>query len=137
MCRMIATVGSFDAAAPLIARFQRESVEGAHLPDHPRGHRDGWGLVKEGAYVGRSSRDAFDDPEYTRAAARVAGPRRGVVLAHLRAASAGAVTLENTHPFLAGGLAFCHNGSVEGIARPGESDSRAYFELILDERLGP
>src|SRR5438874_4997164 len=95
MCRMFATVGSYDAAAPLVARFQRESAEGARVPDHPGGHRDGWGLVKGAAYLGRSARDAFDDPEYAAAAARVRGPGRGVALAHLRAASAGAVNVEN------------------------------------------
>lgn len=137
MCRMLAAVGPFDRAAHHVARFHREAVDGTALADHPRGHRDGWGIVKSGAYLGRSSRDAFEDPAYEDAAQRVGGAGRGAVLVHLRAASHGAVTLENTHPFVAGGLAFAHNGSVEGIAPPGENDSRAYFQAILDERQPP
>src|SRR5438067_11100449 len=81
MCRMLATVGSYDEAAPLFARFHRDAAEGATLPDHVRGHRDGWGIVKGAAYLGRSARDAFDDPAYAAAAARVAGPGRGVATA--------------------------------------------------------
>lgn len=136
MCRMLATVGPFDEASLLVASFRNEVHRGKRLLVDTTGHRDGWGVVAgtPPAHAGRSVLDASEDPSYPEAAARVgrmAG--RGVLLAHLRAASAGAVEVENSHPFLGDGLAFCHNGTVRGLEGPGGSDSRGYFAQVLDE----
>lgn len=136
MCRMLGAVGPLGEAAALLATFRQQAAAGTTLPDHARGHRDGWGIARAAGdglvrHAGRSTLDASEDPEYPLAAARVAEPGRGVAMVHVRAASAGAVSLENTHPFIEGNLAFCHNGTVHGIAEDGESDSRAYFARIL------
>ncbi|HEX2021939.1 MAG TPA: class II glutamine amidotransferase [Candidatus Thermoplasmatota archaeon] len=135
MCRMLGAVGPLREAAPLVASFRREAQDGARLTE-TRGHRDGWGIVAGAppAHAGRSAKDAFDDPAFPEAAAKVARDGRGVALVHLRAASAGTVSVENAHPFVGDGLAFCHNGTVHGIAPPDRSDTRAYFERILRER---
>lgn len=138
MCRMLGAVGPLAEAASLLATFHEQAAKGRTLPDHERGHRDGWGIVRAAGdglvrYAGRSTLDASEDPEFAAAAARVAEPGRGVAMAHVRAASAGAVTLENTHPFIEQNLAFCHNGTIHGLGAKGESDSRAYFARIVDE----
>ena len=135
MCRMLGAVGPLREAAALVASFRREAVDGARLAE-TRGHRDGWGVVAGAppAYAGRSARDASDDPAYPDAAARVARDGRGVALVHLRAASAGSVSVENAHPFVEDGLAFCHNGTVHGVAPPDQNDSRAYFAQVLRAR---
>lgn len=136
MCRMLATVGPFAEASPLVASFRNEVHRGKRLLVDTTGHRDGWGIVAGAApaHVARSVLDASEDEAYPEAAARVARmPGRGVALAHLRAASAGAIEVENSHPFVEGGLAFCHNGTIRGLSGPGGSDSRGYFARVLEE----
>ena len=129
---MLACVGPLDDVSPLLAAFRHEAARGKRLLERD-GHRDGWGIVVGAEHVGRSPLDASDDPAYLDAAAHVAREGRGIALAHLRAASAGAKTVENTHPFVEDGLAFCHNGNIRGLAPEGESDSRAFFAAILTE----
>lgn len=136
---MMAVVGSRAAAQEMCARFRVEASRGRVGARMEPGHRDGWGIAflgRDGAlhHAGRSTRDAETDPEYPRAVERLAqAVGRGVVLDHLRKVSLGAKTLENTHPFLEGGFAFCHNGTVRGVAPPGENDSRALFARLLAE----
>lgn len=67
-------------------------------------------------------------------------------IAHLRFASTGAVSSENTHPFEQNGLLFAHNGEVGEIDRikqrlspefqalvQGQTDSECIFALITQE----
>lgn len=135
MCRMMAAVGPFDEAAPFVLRFRDEAFRGKRLLLDKDGHRDGWGIVagEPPAHAGRSVLDASADPSYPEAAARLARRGRGVSLVHLRAASMGAVDVENAHPFLGDGYAFCHNGTIHGLEGPGGSDSRGYFADVLAE----
>lgn len=135
---MLAVVGDRARAAQQLARFRRLASTGRVAKGAAPGHRDGWGIVhaEDGrvAHAGRSTLDASTDPAFDAAVARVAqAPGRGAVVAHLRKASLGAVALENTHPFVEDGLAFCHNGTVEGVAPPGENDSRALFGRVLED----
>lgn len=113
-------------------------------------HGDGWGVaaVEE---AGRSPRvevsagSALDDPAFDVATAE----RRAVAsMVHLRWATNGlAVRPENSHPFLADGIAMAHNGSIKpmapldallepGIAATlrGTTDSERYFALIRQHR---
>jgi predicted glutamine amidotransferase len=86
---------------------------------------------------------AFADEAYARAA-RTACSRTFV--AHVRHASTGAPTRENTHPFEADGRLFAHNGVVEGLPEiedrlgregmarvAGDTDSERVFALITRE----
>jgi predicted glutamine amidotransferase len=132
MCRMMGLVGDVAANRALFERFRIEASEGNIGRNMQPGHRDGWGIVHDGLqYAGRSALDAAVDPEYVKAAREARGP---VGLVHFRKATAGAKSAENSHPFIAEGLAFAHNGSVFGIAQPGQSDSKEVFSRILDER---
>jgi predicted glutamine amidotransferase len=136
MCRMLAAVGPSPATLrDLASRFRVEATRGKVSAVMQPGHHDGWGLVVGGgagklAYAGRSALDAATDPEYPRAAQRVDGR---AMLVHFRKATAGAKSAENSHPFVADGLAFAHNGTAFGVAPPGESDSRALFARLRAE----
>src|SRR5581483_11477836 len=139
MCRMMGVVGARESAQPLAARFRLEASQGRVARGASKGHADGWGLVQtmpDGSlrHAGLSPLDAASDPQYPLAIAQLGqGAPRGVLLAHVRKATAGAKTLANTHPFIEEGYAFCHNGTVEGYAPEGASDSRAFFASLLAE----
>lgn len=137
MCRMMGIVAPHGLDAELVARFREQARGRVALGDSP-GHADGWGIAYYEAgrptYAGRSTADALDDPLYGLAVAELRKRRpTGPVVAHVRKASAGARSVENTHPFTSGAWTFCHNGTVWGVAEPGESDSRAIFQRLLAE----
>ena len=97
----------------------------------------------------RSMRPAYDDPEFGVLAGRALS---AVGFVHLRWATSGlAVAPANTHPFLAGGWAFAHQGSIPSpermdallgpkwrARRLGTTDSERYFLCLLQavERQG-
>src|SRR5439155_3503090 len=113
MCRMLAAVGPRATLVDLASRFQVEAAKGRVGATMTPGHKDGWGLVyaehkNDLRYAGRSIDDASTDPTYPAAVAalRAAAPeRRTVLLAHVRKQTLGEKTLEDTHPFVAGGFA--------------------------------
>jgi len=115
-------------------------------------HRDGWGIA---FYEGRACR-AFHDPAPS-ATSPIADLihrypiRSEVVISHIRQATHGRVSLENTHPFVrerwGRALCFAHNGKLKGAralplgrARPlGDTDSERAFCWLLaraEERWG-
>ena len=87
---------------------------------------------------------AWQDTEFATAAHELRG---STFVAHVRYASTGAHTLENTHPFLQDGRLFAHNGVVQGLDRldrrladlnaaqlvRGQTDSERVFALITAE----
>jgi predicted glutamine amidotransferase len=119
-----------------------------------RDHADGWGIgyYPEGDVaprVLRSINPAYADAEFAEAAGRVSAR---TVIAHVRRASCGPVSLENTHPFHHDRWMFAHNGTVSrfaevraplaaridprllGLVR-GETDSELCFLLLLSRLL--
>jgi predicted glutamine amidotransferase len=80
-------------------------------------HPDGWGI---GYYengrpqVERRETAAFTDLHFSLAAERVYSR---TVVAHVRLATVGRSSIENTHPFVFGPWVFAHNGSVGGFER--------------------
>jgi predicted glutamine amidotransferase len=112
-------------------------------------HGDGWGtgtIEDLGATpdVVVSAGNALSDPGFGTA---VATPARASVV-HLRWATNGlAVQPQNSHPFLADGLALAHNGSIKPMAPldallapeiaatlRGTTDSERYFALVRQHR---
>jgi predicted glutamine amidotransferase len=87
---------------------------------------------------------AWQDTEFATAAHELRG---STFVAHVRYASTGAHTAENTHPFLQDGRLFAHNGVVQGLDRldrrlaylnagqlvHGQTDSERVFALITAE----
>jgi glutamine amidotransferase len=130
MCRLFGQHAhpGFDLSAPLISaenalRFQSHK--------HPHGWGIGW-YVDGHPVLRRGVLPAHADDGFARAAAAA---RSTVVLAHVRDASIGAVTAENTHPFRHGRWLFAHNGTVarykkvravrDGILAEVDADLRA------------
>ena len=111
-------------------------------------HPDGWGVAYYNAgapHVIKSVGSAMDDQLFQRVSGIVASE---TVLAHLRKATQGSLSIINTHPFQYGQWVFVHNGNVENFAaiRPqlvalvppvlrrfilGDSDSEVLFYLVL------
>jgi glutamine amidotransferase len=109
-------------------------------------HRDGWGIA---FYEKRGAR-AFHDPEPSAHSAlaklvRDYPIKSRLVVAHVRRANRGKVTLENTHPFMremwGRTWSFAHNGQLRGVKklklahyRPiGTTDSEHAFCWLLDQ----
>ena len=110
-------------------------------------HDDGWGTAwidtrAEAVARFRAPTEGADDPRLARALDAEAVDGR---ICHLRMATTGLGDLEeNTHPFLADGVAMAHNGSVHPIERlrefvsvaeidevGGTTDSAIIFALVL------
>ena len=85
---------------------------------------------------------AFGDQEFSREARQA---ESSAFVAHVRLASTGGRTTENTHPFVMDGRVMAHNGGFGGLAQLeaelgpyarlvlGDTDSERYFALITKE----
>lgn len=108
-------------------------------------HADGWGSawLDDSTQTVRRFRDTIPAQRADSIANVLSVDPARARLVHLRMATAGIpVTRGNSHPFLVGGLAFAHNGSVprervHELIEPdylanvaGDTDSELYFALI-------
>jgi glutamine amidotransferase len=111
-------------------------------------HPDGWGVAYYNAgapHVIKSVASALDDHLFRRVSGIVASE---TVLAHLRKATQGSLSIINTHPFQFGQWVFVHNGNIAGFTELGaelrarvppvlrryilgDSDSEVLFYLLL------
>lgn len=146
MCRLLGVV----SAVPVSVS---DAVGAPTLKDFvalTKVHGDGWGIadVDGPGRVPRvevSAGSALDDAAFDAATTE----RRAIAsLVHLRWATNGlAVQPQNSHPFLADGVAMAHNGSIkpmaplEALVEPelaatlrGTTDSERYFALIRQHR---
>ena len=143
MCRMTGVV--FRQGFPMGALIDLKDVakDGKIPGETVLGHNDGWGIVsfRNGSpyYVGRSSRPISIDESYKAASfdvSKLQGPN--ILIAHARALSKGVASIPNTHPFVIGGIAMCHNGTVKNIDfKPhhpvrGETDSEMLLARLAD-----
>lgn len=111
-----------------------------------RTHCDGWGIAywnAEDELITAKHPEPAQGSE--RFAAAVQAAHTDAALLHLRKASKNMANLmDNTHPFVAGSLAFAHNGylaplsaldelvsEVSGRPSVGGTDSERYFNLVL------
>ncbi len=116
------------------------------LAEQSRREPDGTGLGTFDAdgnpVVSKQPLAAYEDHEFAREAREVSSR---TFIAHVRYASTGAISPENTHPFEQRGRLFAHNGVIEGLDRleqelgdarslvAGETDSERFFALITRE----
>lgn len=111
-------------------------------------HTEGWGIAtfaNNHPEVEKQAWAAYHGEHFKRTAAKVYAR---AVLAHVRRATVGTPSLENTHPFHFGAWAFAHNGTVPNFKamKPemmalispelasniqGETDSEHVFSLFL------
>ncbi len=116
--------------------------------DHP----DGWGVayyVSEAPHIIKSEKTALTDSLFSHVSGVVSSE---TVVAHIRNATLGKLSLLNTHPFQLGPWVFAHNGNIKNfdqhraslqslvsdkIARYilGNTDSELIFYIILTELL--
>ena len=141
MCRLLGSVSATPATVESVLGAGQRQV----FADMARLHRDGWGTAwrDEDGRVHRHVRPSsgIGDVELEDVLAQSASTAR---IVHLRLATQGfACSTENTHPFLADGMAFAHNGSLEPagpIARligpeqlatlTGTTDTERYFAAV-------
>jgi glutamine amidotransferase len=145
MCRLF----GFRSAVP--SQVHRSLLlETNALQRQSREHPDGWGLA---FYVGRQPQiargvaSAWNDRDFENLCELISSE---TVVAHVRKASVGELTIENTHPFEHGPWVMAHNGTIPDfeIVRPeieaavapaylaqvdGETDSERLFALFLTE----
>ncbi len=115
-------------------------------------HPDGWGVayyVEGTPHLTRSAVSALSDRVFQRVSGVVASE---TVLAHVRKATQGTLSVLNCHPFQHGRWVFAHNGDVPNIAEHrerllqevsprlrryilGETDSELIFFLVLTQLL--
>ena len=145
MCRMlgIAFRGAFPGEMLSDLRHVSEVGKVPDQGDEEDGHRDGWGMVSFGGgspeYLGRSPRPIHVDPSFDSSAKAIPGLERpNILICHARRGTEGESNMQNTHPFVRGGIVFAHNGSVkefhpETRFEPrGTTDSERVFLLFMD-----
>jgi predicted glutamine amidotransferase len=143
MCRLFA----LHADAPVTARFWLLDAPYS-LAEQSKFNADGTGIGWFGddgtPQVRKRPVAAYSSPRYARVASEL---RSRVMIAHVRNSSGTSNQLRNTHPFLARGVMFAHNGVVrvndemrERVAAlgttdviEGETDSEWLFALVLGE----
>jgi len=137
MCRIFGSV----AAEPVSVRHELLTAENPMIRQSQE-HDSGWGMaVYDHADGGaptlvRFPEAAHSDAEFTRATEL----RGRVFNVHVRRATMGGLSLENTHPFCLGDYSFSHNGTVlhfasllgPGVAPPeGQTDSEHLFNHLM------
>ncbi|MBK5230474.1 MAG: class II glutamine amidotransferase [Thermoleophilia bacterium] len=139
MCRMFGAV----ATEPISARY--ELLESSNpLIGQSEIHDSGWGIAAyreiggEAPQLERFAVAAHSDKRFA-AATDLQGRIFNV---HVRRATFGGLSTENTHPFEFGPYSFSHNGTVlnyrsllrRGMAEPcGETDSECLFLRLMNE----
>lgn len=121
--------------------FRLLAEKGDILPKAKPGHKDGWGIVGYQNHtpirLGRRPKNAMKDPEYGEACERLDQLElTGSLMAHIRKASKGRVSWENTAPFIRDEWCFGHNGtikdyniSIKGLE--GDTDSERFFLRLI------
>ena len=100
------------------------------------GHSDGWGIATylDGIpYVRKETTAAFEDGLFSTAAEKVYS---NAILAHVRKATVGVVSIANAHPFLCGQWTFAHNGTVTGFEEVGRILERETDSDLQSQRQG-
>ena len=144
MCRLF---GLHAGRVPIDAEFWLLDAPD-DLADQSRRNADGFGIGTfrpEGTPIVRKAPlPAWADRGFARAAHRLHG---ATFVAHVRHATTGAPTMDNTHPFLQDGRLFAHNGAVGDLPAleerlrtvgsmdrlRGDTDSERVFALITAE----
>jgi len=138
MCRVFGCV----AAEP--ASIRHELVEAENpLIRQSEEHDSGWGMAVYERADGIDPR-LFRFPEAAHADGDFLGGataiRGRIFNVHVRRATMGGLTLDNTHPFCLGSYSLGHNGTImryprllePDVARPvGDTDSEAFFNFLM------
>jgi glutamine amidotransferase len=117
-----------DAPNPLVRQAERHD-SGWGMSVYPRGEGEESTCMR--FPVAASSTEEFE---------ACASARGRIFSVHVRRATMGGLTPENTHPFCLGSYSFSHNGTIleyprllePGVRAPaGETDSEAFFSFLM------
>src|SRR5215210_5012066 len=137
MCRVFGCV----AAEPVSIRHELLDAENPLIRQSEE-HDSGWGMAvyqrADGAepQLVRFPQAAYSDGEFM----KVTELRGRIFNVHVRRATMGGLTPENTHPFCLGPYSFCHNGTImrypklldPDVMKPkGQTDSEAFFNFLM------
>lgn len=137
MCRVLGCV----AAEPVSIRHELLEAENP-LIHQSEEHDSGWGMAVHARGEGDAARCVrFPHAAHTDGDFLAATELRGRIFnAHVRRATIGGLSPENTHPFCLGNYSFSHNGTVlhahrllePGVRAPaGETDSECLFNHLM------
>jgi predicted glutamine amidotransferase len=139
MCRVFGCV----AADPVSVRYDLLEADNPLIRQSEE-HDSGWGMSVYKRADGQEPRcirfpeAAFEDDEFIEATQL----RGRIFNVHVRRATMGGLTPENTHPFCLGSYSFCHNGTImrypkllePDVAKPkGQTDSEAFFNFLMHD----
>jgi predicted glutamine amidotransferase len=134
MCRLFGAA----ASAPIDVSFELLRSDNSILRQSER-HDSGWGS----AYYANGQPDVRRFPEAAHAGEgfdEVTSGRARLIMVHVRRATIGDLTLDNTHPFAEGPFTYCHNGTILKAAElvpladrapRGDTDSERFFNLLM------
>jgi glutamine amidotransferase len=133
MCRLFGQHAhpDFDPCAPLC---DRENALRFQSHKHPHGWGIAWYDAASGAPAPRVRRGLLPAHQDDAFVATAREARSSIVVAHVRDASVGPVSAENTHPFTLGRWVFAHNGTVARFRRSAKVRARIEAELEPDLR---
>jgi glutamine amidotransferase len=144
MCRLFGLHAGAQPAAATFWLLDAPDSLAAQSHRNPDGAGIGTFDSDDRAVIDKQPMAAWDDADFASGARDL---RSRTFVAHVRYASTGAHTLENTHPFEQDARLFAHNGAFEGLADVdqrldelgvrdlvhGETDSERMFALITGE----
>jgi predicted glutamine amidotransferase len=139
MCRVLGCV----ASEPVSLRHELLTAENPMIRQSET-HDSGWGMSVYRRAEGESPACMrFPEAAYQDLDFRTATDSRGRIFnVHVRRATMGGLSPENTHPFCLGNYSFSHNGTVlrfmrlmENGARPpaGQTDSEHLFNFLMSD----
>lgn len=143
----MAALASDSVPAEWLSAFEPLARQGKIRCDMTEpGHSDGWGLVgyfrsRIPEYLERQPGSLAQEHElFQKAAQWVEQNRAPAAMLHLRKSTEGGRSIANTHPFLHGEWAFCHNGTIYESERiplkklnpAGATDSERFFLYLME-----
>lgn len=126
---MLGIVSKKSVEKEWLERFRRLAHTGI-LPKGKKGHKDGWGIGFYSGEMGEVLKEPEDAFESTLLSESLKRRMPSRLIAHIRHASYGALSYQNTHPFLYDNLLFCHNGTLYTDLE-NKSDSEFFFQSIV------
>ena len=149
MCRMYGSISNEPSKVDCSLVFaQNALLLQSRVDEIGLDHTDGWGIAtyEDGVpTIRKKTTAAYEDNLFSLTAEKVYST---AIIAHIRRATVGKASIENTHPFMSGNWTFAHNGTVSGFAeirhrmesetradlqsqRKGDTDSEQYFLWLL------
>ena len=149
MCRLYGFIANEPTKVDCSLVFSQNALMmQSRIDETGRNHADGWGITtyQQGMPVlTKKATAAFADQHFSAVAEKAYSTS---IVAHVRRATVGEISWENTHPFISGKWTFAHNGTVTGFARIrsalemetvtelqqqrlGDTDSEQYFLWLL------